>query len=233
MTDSTLTAALTSLCAAVTLIPRTTASVSNPRTKPATTFWSKNAGVRSTCNALKFGTASFIGFKNIICRDLEIYDTYISAIALELVDGGTMENVQISRVKITDCNNAIFLRLGHRNEKGPVGSFRNVTISDVTAEIPNRRHEMMNKFPTAWRHHCTTLVTASITGLPENPVCNVTLKNISIVYGGIGSTPKTARAASGKTRRDSRTGRTLSRVHHVWCFAGVGFLLSPCGWCQF
>jgi hypothetical protein len=147
--------------------------------------------LRSTCNALKFGTASFVGFKNITCCDLEIYDTYISALALELVDGGTMENVQISRVKMTDCNNAIFLRLGHRNEKVPVGSFRNVTISDVTAEIPNRPQSAMNKFPTAWRHHCTTLVTASITGLPENPVRNVTLKNISIVYGGIGSNPKT------------------------------------------
>ena len=146
--------------------------------------------VRSTCNALKFGTASFIGFKNIACRDLEIYDTYISAIALELVDGGIMENVQISHVKITDCNNAIFLRLGHRNEKAAVGSFRNVTISDVTAEIPNRPQSAMNKFPTAWRHRCTTLVTASITGLPDHPVSDVTVTNISIVYGGIGSTPQ-------------------------------------------
>jgi len=150
----------------------------------------ENCRVRSTCNALKFGTASFVGFKNVTCRNLELYDTYISAIALELVDGGTMENVRISRVKITDCNNAIFLRLGHRNENGPIGSFRNVTISEVTAEIPNRRPEAMNKFPTAWRHHCTTLVTASITGLPGHPVRDVTLKNISLVYGGIGSTPK-------------------------------------------
>jgi len=146
--------------------------------------------VRSTCNALKFGTASFVGFKNIVCRALEIYDTYISAIALELVDGGAMENVQISRIKITDCNNALFLRLGHRNGKAAVGSFRNVTISDVTAEIPNRPQSAMNKFPTAWRHRCTTLVTASITGLPGHPVSNVTLTNISILYGGIGSTPQ-------------------------------------------
>ena len=79
----------------------------------------------------------------------------------------------------------------HRNEKASVGLFRNVTISDVTTETPNRPQSAMNKFPTAWRHRCATLVTASITGLPENPVRNVTLKNISIVYGGIGITPKT------------------------------------------
>ncbi len=146
--------------------------------------------VRSTCNALKFGTASAGGFKNITCRNLEIYDTYLSAIALEIVDGGVMENVQISNVKITDCNNPLFIRLGHRNVKGAVGSVRGVTISDVTAEIPNRTHEEMNKFPSGWRHRGTTLITGSITGLPGHPVKDVTLKNVSILYGGIGGTRK-------------------------------------------
>ena len=151
----------------------------------------ENCRVRSSCNALKFGTASFVGFKNITCRNLEIYDTYLSAIALELVDGGVMENIHIADVKITDCNNALFLRLGHRNENGPVGSFRNVTISNVTAEIPKRSRVKMNKFPGPWRHRCTPLVTASITGLPEHPIQDITLKNISILYGGIGSKAQT------------------------------------------
>ena len=51
--------------------------------------------VRSSCNAMKFGTGSKGGFKNVIIRDLEIYDTYQSAIALEMVDGGVMENITI------------------------------------------------------------------------------------------------------------------------------------------
>ncbi len=150
----------------------------------------ENCRVRSSCNALKFGTASAGGFKNITIRNLEIYDTYLSAIALESVDGGALENVNISKIKITDTNNALFIRLGHRNVNGPVGSLRGVTISDVTAEIPNRPREQMNKFPPGWRHMCNTLITASITGLPGNPVRDVTLRNISILYGGIGSTPK-------------------------------------------
>jgi hypothetical protein len=49
----------------------------------------------------------------------------------------------------------------------------------------------MDKFPTAWRHRCQTLVTASITGLPGHPVRDVTLKNISILYGGIGKAERT------------------------------------------
>jgi hypothetical protein len=151
----------------------------------------ENCRVRSSCNALKFGTASFGGFKNIIVRNLTIYDTYLSAIALELVDGGVMENVVVSDVKITDTSNPLFIRLGHRNTDGPVGTLRNVVISNVTAEIPNRPKSAMNKFPTAWRHRCQTLVTASITGQPGQPVRDVLLKNISLVYGGIGATQRT------------------------------------------
>lgn len=150
----------------------------------------ENCRLRSSCNALKFGTASVRGFKNITVRNLEIYDTYLSGIALECVDGGVLENVNISKVRMTDTNNPIFIRLGRRMPEASPGSVSGVTISDVTAEIPNRPHEEMNKFPPYWRHQCTTLITASITGLPGNPVRDVTLKNISILYGGIGSTPQ-------------------------------------------
>ena len=149
----------------------------------------ENCRVRSSCNALKFGTASFKGFKNITCRNLVVYDTYFSAIALECVDGGALENVNISGVRVTDTNNAIFIRLGHRNTKEPPGTVRGITISDVIAEIPNRPREEMNKFPPYWRHACTTLITASITGLPGHPVRDVTLRDIKLVYGGIGEKP--------------------------------------------
>lgn len=150
----------------------------------------ENCRVRSSCNAFKLGTASFKGFKNITCRNLEIHDTYLSGIALECVDGGVLENVNISKVRITDTNNPLFIRFGCRVPEAPPGSISGVTISDVTAEIPNRRREEMNKFPPYWRHQCTTLITASITGLPGNPVRGVTLKNISFLYGGIGPAAK-------------------------------------------
>ncbi|MGP8198622.1 MAG: glycoside hydrolase family 28 protein [Limisphaerales bacterium] len=151
----------------------------------------ENCRVRSSCNALKFGTASSVGFKNIICRNLEIYDTYISGIALEIVDGGEMENVRISHIRITNSSNAIFIRLGHRNVHGAVGSLHNVSLDDIAAEIPNRPPGQMNKFPGANPYHSPTLITASITGLPGHSVRDVTLKNITIVYGGIGSAPLT------------------------------------------
>lgn len=150
----------------------------------------ENCRLRSSCNALKFGTASFVGFKNITVRNLEIYDTYFSGITLQSVDGGVIENVSISNVRMETTNNPIFIRLGHRNSNAPPGEIRNVTISDVTAEIPNRPRSEMDKFPPYWRHQCTTLITGSITGIPGHPVRDITLRNIHITYGGIGKTAK-------------------------------------------
>jgi hypothetical protein len=150
----------------------------------------ENCRVRSSCNALKFGTASAVGFRNIICRNLEIYDTYISAIALEIVDGGEMQNVQVSHIKITTTHNPVFIRLGHRNVAGAVGSLHDVVLSDITAEIPNMPPGQMTNFPGPDTYHNPMLMTASITGQPGHPVQDITLTNVTIVYGGIGSVPQ-------------------------------------------
>jgi hypothetical protein len=159
--------------------------------RPCDDILVENCRLRSSCNGLKFGTASHGGFKNITCRNLDIYDVYISAIALEIVDGGEMDNVRISDVKISDCNNPLFIRLGHRNSQGDIGTLHNVTISNVTANITDRPAGDFNKFPTVDGHNGRpTLLTAAIIGLPGHPVKDVTLQNISITYGGIGNTPR-------------------------------------------
>ncbi len=151
----------------------------------------ENCRVRSSCYAFKLGTASTKGFKNITCRNLYIYDTYRSGIAVECVDGGSLENVNISNITITNTCNAIFIRLGHRNRNGSIGSLRNVTISDVTAEIPNRPREEMNKFPADWQGHGNhPLIPSSITGLPGAPVRDITLRNVSLIFGGVGGKSK-------------------------------------------
>ena len=159
-------------------------------TRACTDVLIENCRARSTCNALKFGTASHFGFKDITIRNLEIWDTYMSGIALQSVDGGAMENVHISNVRISECANPLSIRLGHRNTGGKVGSVRNVVISDVTASMPLRDPATMNKFPPNWRHKCRSLVTASITGLPGHPVQGITLRNVTFTYEGAGKTPE-------------------------------------------
>src|SRR5690606_4595481 len=46
-----------------------------------------NCTIRSSASAVKFGTASHGGFKNITIENIKVFDTFRSAIAIESVDG--------------------------------------------------------------------------------------------------------------------------------------------------
>lgn len=142
--------------------------------------------IRSSANALKLGTESFGGFRNITIKNIKIKDTFRSAIALESVDGATLENVRIDSIEAVNTGNAFFIRLGHRRGKNP-GSISNVEISNLTCEIPFGRPDndydlrgpdintIHNPFP------------ASITGIPEYRVKNIKLRNINVSYPGRGT----------------------------------------------
>lgn len=148
----------------------------------------ENCRVRSSASALKFGTGSRVGFKNITVRNLDIHDTARSAIAIESVDGALIENVNISHVRATNTGNAIFIRIGHRNTNAPVGTLRNVLISDVVVEVPAGQPDL--KYPFSCPPDLRTphnLIPSSIVGLPGHPVQNVTLRDVTIVYAGGGT----------------------------------------------
>src|SRR5205085_1528743 len=74
----------------------------------------KNCTIRSSANGIKFGTASRGGFRNIQLRNIKVFNTYRSAVALEAVDGGVLENVEIDSLQALNTGHAIFLRIGER-----------------------------------------------------------------------------------------------------------------------
>ena len=138
--------------------------------------------VRSSASAIKFGTASVGGFKNVKIENIFIYDTFRSAIALESVDGGILENIEISNIYANNTGNAIFIRLGHRNSDGEVGSLRNVKIRDVTAQIPYGAPDLDYDISGPELPFFHNPFPASITGIPGHQVENVSLENIRIIY---------------------------------------------------
>ncbi len=150
--------------------------------------------VRSSASALKFGTASHGGFKRVKVSNIKIYDTYRSAIALESVDGGTLEDGLIENIKATNTGNAIFIRLGHRKTEAAIGKVRNIIITNVKVEVPagkpDKGYEMEGPVVTAPHN----VFPASITGLPGYLVENVILENISVTYEG-GSSKQVAHFA--------------------------------------
>lgn len=143
-----------------------------------------NCIVSTHCNAIKLGTETNGGFRNINISNIVVKPSYdqdetifgrksgISAISLEMVDGGVLENVNVNNIVVDGTESPIFIRLGNRArgyKEGlavtNVGKIDGVRISNV---------RVRNAGPTG----------CSITGLPGYPVENIHLDNISIHHKG-------------------------------------------------
>jgi len=140
--------------------------------------------IRSSASALKLGTASHVGFRRVQVEDLEVYDTYRSAVALETVDGGVMEDIKVRRVRARNTGNAIFLRIGQRNLAQPPGRLRNIELSDMEVQVPEGPPDAGYDHAGPPLKVAANLIPSSIVGLPDRPVENVTLRNLTITYGG-------------------------------------------------
>ncbi len=148
--------------------------------------------VRSSASAVKFGTASRGGFRNIIVKNIRVYDTYRSAIALESVDGGFLEDVLVQGIRAENTGNAFFIRLGRRARELPPGRIRNVVIRDMTVDIPEGKPDKGYGMEGPALDYPHNGFPASITGLPGYPVQQVSLENISIRYAGGGRKDRAA-----------------------------------------
>lgn len=143
-----------------------------------------NCRVRSSASAVKLGTGSWGGFKKITVKNISVYDTYRSAIAIETVDGALLEDIDIRDVTATNTGNAIVIRLGHRNKKGPAGILRRVYIGNIKVDVPAGKPDAGYPMegPVVSVPH--NVFPSSITGIPGNRVEDVTLENITINYEG-------------------------------------------------
>jgi polygalacturonase len=148
-----------------------------------------NCVLASNCNAIKFGTASHGGFRNISVnncivkrpvedqirqwhKQIEGIDsghTVISGIALESVDGGIMDQVKISDIIMDGVQTPIFIKLGDRRRYSKVpGQLKNVQINNIVARN-------------------ASLISSSITGFPGHYIENVSISNVQITYKGGGT----------------------------------------------
>jgi hypothetical protein len=143
-----------------------------------------NCKVRSSASAVKFGTASHGGFKKITVKNIVVYDTFRSAIALESVDGATMEDITVDGIKATNTGNAIFVRLGRRNQKAPVGKLRRIHISNIRADVPGGKPDAGYNMEGPFVREPHNVFPSSIVGIPSGRIEDVTLANIVINYAG-------------------------------------------------
>ena len=146
-----------------------------------------NCRVRSSASAIKLGTSSVSHMRNITVRDIKVYDTYRSAIAIEAMQGGVIENILVEDIKATNTGNAIFLRVGQiRGAKYP-GTLKNVILRRIKVQIPFGRPDQSYNIrgPALPFFHNT--FPSSITGIIGHPIESVLLEDIKIIYPGRGN----------------------------------------------
>lgn len=128
-----------------------------------------NCVLSSCCNGFKFGTATHGGFENVTISnsvifndDVPLNQRLISGIALEMVDGGWLEGIVISNIRMQRVRTPIFIRRGNRKPQpdGAPGALRGIMIENI--------------------HATGSILTSSIAGLPGFEVEDVTLSNIRI-----------------------------------------------------
>ena len=134
-------------------------------------FRSENGPYNPT-GRIKLGTESNGGFKNVVIANC-VFD-YGSGLALESVDGGSLEDVTVNNIIMRDvADSPLFLRLGSRG-RGPkettkVGALRRVTISNLIVYNADLRYASI------------------ISGIPNHKIEDVGLRNVRIYYRGGGT----------------------------------------------
>ncbi|MBS1511311.1 MAG: glycoside hydrolase family 28 [Bacteroidetes bacterium] len=173
--------------------------------------------LRSSANAFKIGTGSHGGFRKIKVKHLYIYDTYRSAVALESVDGAFLENVDIKKIFATNTGNAIFIRLGHRNNDSAYSTVNNIRIQKLYVQVPAGKPDAgypmegpLLKYPpgikpvtgsvqsvSPWNNsgkdtaaiiYRHNVFPSSVTGLPGHAVQNIGIKKVQVDYASVSDT---------------------------------------------
>ena len=152
-----------------------------------------NCIIGSNCNFIKFGMSK-VGFKNVTITNCVLkpaaesnfryWDkktdgvtdpiTGLSGIALEIVDGGIMEQITISNITMTGIQTPLFIRLQQGRprciecQQKPVGSLKNILISNIVATAKSR-------------------IACSITGIPGSYVENIVVRDMIVNCMGGGT----------------------------------------------
>jgi polygalacturonase len=155
----------------------------------------RDCTISSHTAAYKLGTSSRGGFVNMKVSNCRFHDCPMGAIKLLMVDGGRLENVEISNITMDNVGGPIFIRLGNRgrlydkpteqvygkestSEGAPVGILRKVRIRNIHAKVKGNQLDRLG---------------IMISGIPGHKVEDVILEKITISLPGGGTAADAAR----------------------------------------
>jgi polygalacturonase len=136
-------------------------------TLPTENITVSNCRLTSSCNGFKIGTETHGIFRNIRFTDSLVYSDpagplnqrVISGVSIEVADGGSIDGVVVSGIRMQSVRAPIFVRLEQRTA-GNNSFLRNVQMEGIEAE--------------------GAIVTSSITGVPGLRPSGITISNSHI-----------------------------------------------------
>ncbi len=168
----------------------------------------RNCKIKSRCNAIKFGTETNGGFYDIDIKNCYIYDTRITGISIESVDGAIVDGINIKNIKMTNVNAPVFIHVGKRM-RGPdgreIGKIKNIVIKNLYAGGPYKPYKIIawnyNSFKAQDNYQDPKVfgiaesfdgtkptdewqMTSNICGLKDSVIENITLKNVNLELDG-------------------------------------------------
>ncbi len=163
-----------------------------------------NCKIKSRCNSLKFGTETNGGFRDIKISNCYVFNSRITGISVESVDGGFVEDISFKNIVMKNVGSPFFVHLNKRL-RGPkgstVGSINNVRFENIKVLGPYKVYKCMpwnyvsyiNKdtlqFPGYYSGQKkektgTWQITSNVCGLKEKHISNIVFKNIYMELDG-------------------------------------------------
>lgn len=152
-----------------------------------------NCTVSSRMCAIKLGTESNGGFKNIAISNCSIYDTCYTGVVIEIADGGEIDGITVTGITMNNVGSPFIILLTDR-ARGPEGtlpgSIKNVIIDNLTATGPYRAMEPIQYTAEISKEKSFAkpyIIASNVMGLPENKLENISLSNIYLTVPGGGT----------------------------------------------
>jgi hypothetical protein len=142
--------------------------------------------IRSSANAIKFGTVSRGGFRHIRILNNNIYNTYRSALALEAVDGAAIRDVVADSLTAVNTGNALFIRVGARSGARQ-SSIADVSIRHFSVQIAAGKPDSGYPYEGPIEDQPRNISPIVLTGLPGAFLQDIRLEDVTVRYPGGGS----------------------------------------------
>jgi hypothetical protein len=156
-----------------------------------------NCIISSRWAAVRIGPEARGTFRDIAVSNCVIYDTYGSAVKIQEVEGGVMENISFDHLVMNHVTGPISLRLGgylgwrqERKESLPIGVLRNIRFSNIQATVADNAYPLQHEVPAfpGEKRSCI-----NITAIPGYFIENITFNGLHVTFPGGGSQEDTQR----------------------------------------